>query len=221
MDQEERQGGMDIFIVGAHGKIALILERLASGAGHRVRGLARNPQHAADIEAAGAELVLADLENDDITKLVSGADAVVFAAGAGPGSGPERKRTVDLGGAVKLVDAARANGISRYLMISAIGANDPSRWSEQMRPYYQAKAAADDAVAASGLEYTIVRPGSLTNEAATGLVDVAPRLGRRGQVSRADVAAVLLACLDEPQTIGKAFDLLQGDAPIEQALRAL
>jgi uncharacterized protein YbjT (DUF2867 family) len=212
---------MDIFVVGAHGKVALIFERLAAEAGHRVRGLARNPAHSADIESTGAELVLADLERDDITPLVSGADAVIFAAGAGPGSGPERKQTVDLGGAVKLIDAARANGISRYLMVSAIGANDPSRWSEQMRPYYEAKAGADEALTTSGLDYTIVRPGGLTDEEGTGLVDVAPKLGRSGRVARADVAAVLLACLDEPQTIGAAFDLLGGTTPIARALRAL
>ncbi|MGH2698834.1 MAG: SDR family oxidoreductase [Actinomycetota bacterium] len=212
---------MDIFVVGAHGKVALHFERLASGAGHRVRGMARNPDHAADIESTGAEFVLADLESDDITELLPAADAVVFAAGAGPGSGPERKRTVDLGGALKLIDAAGANGISRYLMVSAMGAADASGWSGSMQPYYEAKAGADDALVASGLDYTIVRPGGLTDEVGTGLVEVAARLGRRGRIPRADVAAVLLASLDESNTVRKAFDLLQGETPIDQALRAL
>jgi uncharacterized protein YbjT (DUF2867 family) len=220
-DDYDLGGDMEIFVVGAHGQVALIFELLASEAGHRVRGLARNPAHKTDIESTGAEIVLADLENDDITNLVTGADVVVFAAGAGPGSGPERKLTVDLGGALKLIDAARSNGISRYLMVSAIGATDPSRWSEQMRPYYEAKAEADEALTASGLEYTIVRPGGLTDDEGTGLVDVAPKLGRSGRVPRADVAAVLLACLDEPRTVGTAFDLIGGSTPIEQALRAL
>jgi uncharacterized protein YbjT (DUF2867 family) len=212
---------MDIFIVGGHGKIALRFERLASQAGHRVRAMARNPNHSGDIDAAGAEPVVADIETDDITGVVKGADVVVFAAGAGAGSGPERKKTVDLGGAIKLIDAAKANGIERYLMVSAIGADKPSRWSEQMRPYYEAKAGADEALMASGLDYTVVRPGSLTDDPGTGLVAVAPTLNRGGRVARDDVAAVLLASIDEPNTVRKAFDLLGGDTPITEALSSL
>lgn len=212
---------MDIFVAGAHGKVALHFERLASEAGHRVRGLARNPRHRDDIVSAGAEPLIADLETESITDLVRGADVVVFAAGAGAGSGPERKRTVDLGGALKLIEAAEANGVSRYLMVSAIGANDPSGWSEQMRPYYEAKAQADEALIAAGLDYTIVRPGGLTDDAGTGMVDIAPKLERSGRIARSDVAAVLLASLAEPNTVRKAFDLLQGGHPIADALRAL
>ena len=212
---------MDIFVVGGHGKIALRFGRLAADAGHRVRAMARNPDHGSDIESAGAEPVVADIETDDITGLVKGSDVVVFAAGAGPGSGPERKKTVDLGGALKLIDAARANGIARSLIVSAIGADNPSRWSDQMRPYYEAKAGADEALVASGLDYTIVRPGSLTDDPGTGLVDVAPKLKRGGRVPRHDVAAVLLACLDEPNTVCKAFDLLGGETPIPEALHSL
>lgn len=212
---------MDIFVVGGHGKIALRFERLAADAGHRVRAMARNPDHGGEIEAAGAEPIVADIEADDITGVVKGADVVVFAAGAGAGSGPERKKTVDLGGAIKLIEASLANGIARYLMVSAIGADRPSRWSEQMRPYYEAKAGADEAIMASGLDYTIVRPGSLTDDPGTGLVDIALKLGRSGRVPRDDVATVLLASLDEPNTVRKAFDLLSGDKPIEEALRSL
>lgn len=212
---------MDIFVVGGHGKIALRFERLAADAGHRVRAMARNPDHGGEIEAAGAEPIVADIEADDITGVVKGADVVVFAAGAGAGSGPERKKTVDLGGAIKLIEASLANGIARYLMVSAIGADRPSRWSEQMRPYYEAKAGADEALMASGLDYTIVRPGSLTDDPGTGLVDIALKLGRSGRVPRDDVATVLLASLDEPNTVRKAFDLLSGDKPIEEALRSL
>jgi len=212
---------MDIFIVGGHGKIALRFERLASQAGHSVRAMARNPDHSGDIEATGAEPVVADIETDDITGVVKGADVVVFAAGAGAGSGTERKKTVDLGGAIKLIDAATANGIVRYLMVSAISADKPSRWSRQMRPYYEAKAGADEALMASGLDYTVVRPGSLTDDPGTGLVDIAPNLKRGGGVPRDDVAAVLLASIEEPNTVGKAFDLLGGDTPITEALSSL
>jgi uncharacterized protein YbjT (DUF2867 family) len=212
---------MDIFVVGGHGKIALRFERLAAEAGHRVRALARNPDHRGDIEKAGAEPIISDVESDDITSLVKGADVVVFAAGAGSGSGPERKKTVDLGGALKLIDAAEANGISRYLMISAMGAGNPSSWSGQMRPYYEAKAGADEALVSSGLDYTIVRPGSLTNDPGTNLVDIAPKLERRGRVPRDDVAAVMLASLEADNTTRKTFDMLGGETPIPEALEAL
>jgi uncharacterized protein YbjT (DUF2867 family) len=145
---------------------------------------------------------------------------VVFAAGAGAGSGPERKRTVDLGAAVKLIDAARAGGVRRYVMISAIGARDPASGTDAMRPYLEAKAEADAAVQSSGLDFTIVRPGRLTDEPGTGLVRAASRL-ERGDITRDDVAATLVAVLDEPRTIGRTFDLVQGDTPIAQALAQL
>jgi uncharacterized protein YbjT (DUF2867 family) len=212
---------MDVVIAGGHGKIALRLEALLARAGHRARGLIRNPAHAPDLERVGAEPVLCDLEaDDDISDYVRGADAVVFAAGAGPGSGPERKRTVDLGGALKLIDAAKATGARRYLMIGSMGAGDPSSGPEAMRPYLEAKAEADKALAASGLDFTIVRPGGLTDDPGTGLIDAAPKLGR-GTIPRDDVAAVLLGCLEEDHTIGKTFELLQGDTPIAMALRRL
>lgn len=165
---------------------------------------------------------MADLEeSDDVAAAVAGADAVVFAAGAGPGSGRERKRTMDLGGAVKLIDAARANGIRRYLMVSAMGTVDPSAGPEEMRPYLLAKAEADAALRGSGLDWTIVKPGRLTDDPGTGRVDLAERLGRRGEVPRDDVAAVLVACLDEPATSGRECELLSGDVPIAEAIRAL
>jgi len=209
-----------IVIAGGHGKIALRLARLLSARGDVVRSLIRNPGHGAGVHAAGAEPVVADMEElDSLAEFVEGADAVVFAAGAGPGSGPERKRTVDLGGAVKLLEAAQATGARRYLMVSSIGAGDPSSASGSMRPYLEAKAQADAALSASDLDWTIVRPGALTDETGTGLVAVGD-LGR-GSVTRDDVAAVLAACLDEPRTVRKTFVLLQGETPIAQALAAL
>jgi uncharacterized protein YbjT (DUF2867 family) len=209
-----------IVIAGGHGKIALRLARLLSARGDVVRSLIRNPGHGAGVHAAGAEPVVADMEElDSLAEFVEGADAVVFAAGAGPGSGPERKRTVDLGGAVKLLEAAQATGARRYLMVSSIGADDPSAASGSMRPYLEAKAEADAALSASDLDWTIVRPGALTDEPGTGLVAVGD-LGR-GSVTRDDVAAVLAACLDEPRTLRRTFVLLQGETPIVEALAAL
>jgi uncharacterized protein YbjT (DUF2867 family) len=211
-----------IVIAGGHGQIALHLERILSAAGHEVRALIRNPVHADDVREAGALPVEADLEAAaDYSQWVQGADVVVFAAGAGPGSGPERKRTVDYGAAVKLRDAAVAAGAGRYLMISSMGADDPAAAPESMRPYQQAKHDADEAVSQSSLEWTIVRPGRLTDDAGTGRVDAAPSLGRYGEIPREDVAAVLAACLEEPATVRMTFELLSGETPIAQALSQL
>ena len=209
---------MDILVAGGHGKVALRLLTLLAAQGHTARGLIRNPDQAEDLRAAGAVPVIGDMEAaSSLAPWVKGADAVVFAAGAGPGSGPARKRTVDLGGAVKLADAATAEGVRRYVMVSSIGAENPSAGGA-MRPYLEAKAEADAYVVASGLDYTIVRPGSLTDDPGSGRVTVTRTLGNRGRVSRDDVAAVLAACLQTPSTIGVTFELFAGDTPIADAL---
>jgi uncharacterized protein YbjT (DUF2867 family) len=145
----------------------------------------------------------------------------VFAAGAGPGSGAERKRTVDLGGAVKLVEAAKELGVLRYVIVSSMGADDPEGAPEAMRPYQRAKAEADAAVRDSGLDWTIVRPGHLTDEPGSGRVDAQPNLGRTGDVPRDDVAAVLAEVLRAPNTVGVTFELLAGEVPVADAVRAL
>jgi uncharacterized protein YbjT (DUF2867 family) len=213
---------MDVVIAGGHGKIALHLERQLADAGHRARAMIRNPDHDDDVREAGAEPILCDLERaDDLTHCIQGADAVVFAAGAGPGSGPERKRTVDLGGALKLIDAARQTSVKRYVIVSSIGADDPAGGSEQMRPYLEAKAEADRAVADSGLDWTIVRPGSLTDDPGTGLVTLTTDMSARGAVPREDVARVLAATLGNPGTIGKTFVVIGGETPVDEALAAL
>lgn len=216
---------MDVAVIGGHGQIGLLLLGLLAERDDRARGVIRNPDHAADLEAAGSEPLICDLEQDSsaaLAKAIAGADAVVFAAGAGPGSGPARKQTVDLDGAVKLIDACREAGVARYVMISAMGVGrDPESLPDAMRPYYAAKRAADDAVRESGLDFTIARPGRLTDEAGTGLLEVAPTLTRAGDISRTDVAAAVLACLDEPGTIGKTFDLLSGETPVVEAIRTV
>jgi uncharacterized protein YbjT (DUF2867 family) len=211
-----------VAIAGGHGKIALLLGQMLAKRGDTVRGLIRKPDQEGDLRAVGIEPVLCDLEGDgDVAAAVRGADAVVFAAGAGPGSGEARKRTMDLEGAVRLIDAAKAEGVSRYLMVSAMGAADPpATGGDVFGAYLRAKAGADEALRASGLDYTIVRPGGLTDDPGTGLVSIAERLDR-GQIPRADVAAVFVACLDEPRTIGKSFDLIGGKTPIAEALAAL
>ena len=211
-------------IAGGHGKIALILERLLADRGDSVAGLIRNPDHTADVKAAGAEPIVLDLEKatvDEVAGAVRGADAVVFAAGAGPGSGAARKQTVDRDAAILLADAAEAAGVDRYVMVSALAADDRSldeSYDEVFRVYMQAKSEADANVRArSGLRTTIVRPGGLTNDAGTGLVRIAESTGR-GTVPREDVARVLVAVLDAPQTAGRTFELISGATPIDDAL---
>ena len=216
---------MKVLVAGAHGKTARRLVRTLVGNGHEVRGLVRKEDQLADVEADGAEPALVDLENDEVDgrvgEAVAGCDAVVFAAGAGPGSGEARKETMDYGGAAKLVEAAEKNGAGRYLMLSSMGAADPEAGPEEMRPYLRAKSKADGRLRESGLEWTIIRPGSLTEEEGTGLVEVAEGLGRRGEIPREDVATAFALALETPNTIGKTFELLSGETPIREALERL
>jgi uncharacterized protein YbjT (DUF2867 family) len=212
---------MEVLVAGGHGQIALRLLKLLSERGHRGRGMIRNPDHAADLKAAGAEPVLCDLEADDPRPHIGSAEAIVFAAGAGPGSGPERKRTVDLGAAVKLIEAAQELGVARYVMVSAMGTQNVDAAGEAMRPYLQAKKDADDALMASGLDWTIVRPGRLTDEPGTGTVDAARALGRYGEITRDDTALVLLETLVRPALARVGFDVLGGATPVGEALDAL
>ncbi len=213
---------MEVAIAGGHGKIGLLLGALLAEREDKPWGLIRDPAQEDDLHARGIEPVLCDLEgDDDVAAAVSGADAVVFAAGAGAGTGAERKWTVDHGAAVKLIEAAKAEGVRRYLMVSAMGAADPpAGGGEVFGEYLRAKAQADEDLAASGLEYTIVRPGGLIDEPPTGLVRVGDRL-ERGEVPRADVAAVLLACLDSRHTIDRSFDLVSGPTPVVEALASI
>jgi uncharacterized protein YbjT (DUF2867 family) len=213
---------IEVAIAGAHGKIGMLLGKLLVKQGHTVLGLIRNPDQEGDLHAIGVEPVLCDLEgDDDVAAAVSGVDAVVFAAGAGPGSGAERKRTMDFEGAVKLIDAAKAEDIRRYLIVSSIGAGDPpASGGDVFGEYLRAKSEADLALQASGLDYTVVRPGGLTDEPPTGLVKVGERL-QRGEIPRADVAAFIATALVAPNAIGKTFELVSGDTPIDEAVAAL
>ncbi|TQK31808.1 SDR family oxidoreductase [Arthrobacter sp. SLBN-53] len=211
---------MRVVIAGGHGQIALILERLLAERGDTAVGLVRNPAHVPDLEAVGASAEVLDLEHTSasaLAEVLRGADAVVFAAGAGPGSGVARKQTVDRDAAILLADAAEAAGVPRYVMVSAISADDRSlddAYDEVYRAYIRAKADADaDVRARSGLHSTIVRPGRLTDDAGTGRVHIAESTGR-GEIPRADVAAVLLAVLDHTDTAGRTFELIAGETPI-------
>jgi uncharacterized protein YbjT (DUF2867 family) len=214
-----------VLIAGAHGKTARRLTRMLVEDGHEVRGLVRKEEQTDDVEADGAEPVLVDLEAEEVEggigEAVEGCDAIVFAAGAGPGSGDERKETMDYGGAAKLVEAAEGRGVRRYLILSTMGASDPEGGSEGMRPYLRAKARADERLEESGLDYTIIRPGSLTDDVGTGNIETAERLGRRGEIPREDVASTFAAALGDENTYHKTFEILSGDTPIREALAQL
>ena len=214
---------MRIAIAGGHGQIALRLAKVLSQRGDETVALIRNPDHAADVREAGAEPKVVDLEHaseGDVAEAIAGSDAVIFAAGAGPGSGPERKDTMDYGGAVKLIAAAKQTGVDRYVIVSSMGANPDAPGEDTFAVYLRAKGRADDAVRASGLDATVVRPGGLTNDAGTGRVNLGDSVPR-GEVPRDDVAAVLAAVLDSPNTIGRTMDLIGGDTPIAEAVAAI
>ena len=214
---------MEIAIAGGHGQIALLLTRILAGGGGEIRSLIRNPAHEEDVREAGGAPVVCDLEaasNAEVASAIGTADAVVFAAGAGPGSGSARKETMDYEGAVKLIEAAGARGIRRYVMISSARANASTRGDDTFSAYLRAKGRADDEVMASGLDYTIVRPVRLTDEPGTGRVRLGESVGR-GTISRADVAELVASALVEETSIGKVFEARAGETPIAEALRDL
>jgi nucleoside-diphosphate-sugar epimerase len=215
-----------IVVAGAHGKIARRLGRLLSGRGDTVVGIVRNPAHEADLVADGVQPVVLDLESasvDDVSAVVAHADAVVFAAGAGPGSGAARKDTVDRAAAVLLADATEWAGVRRYLLVSSVGVElvaggaTPEGVDEVFVAYLRAKLAAEEnLLARSGLAVTVLRPGSLTDEPGTGRVTLAPSV-ERGSVPRDDVAAVLVALLDQPRD-GAVLELVSGPTAIDEAV---
>lgn len=213
-----------VVIAGGHGQIALRLARLLSG--QIAVGLIRNPEHAHDLSAAGATPVVCDLERasvDEVAEQLRGADAVVFAAGAGPGSGIPRKDTVDRAAAMLCAQAAQRAGVRRFLQVSSMGVDTAGMPGpgDVFGAYLMAKKAAEEDLRARDLDWTIVRPGGLTDDPGTGRVRLAPPPIDRGRVSRDDVAAVLLGLLDAPHTAGMTLELIAGETPIPQAIAEL
>ncbi|WP_284743364.1 SDR family oxidoreductase [Amycolatopsis sp. RTGN1] len=216
---------MRVVIAGGHGQIALRLERLLAARGDEAVGIIRNPAHAADLEAAGAQGVVLDLESSDVdavAEVLKGADAAIFSAGAGPGSGTARKDTVDRGAAALFAEAAERAGVRRHIQVGSMGADNPDNpdVTEEFRHYLRAKRAAEDDLKARDLDWTILRPGQLTDDAGTGLVLLAGKTGR-GPVPRDDVAAVLVALLDTPATARRTLELISGEDAISKAISAL
>ncbi|CCG05090.1 NAD(P)-binding oxidoreductase [Blastococcus saxobsidens] len=220
---------MRIVLAGAHGQVARRLGRQLSDRGDTVLGLVRNPDHRDDLEADGVTPVVLDLESatvDQVADVASGADAVVFAAGAGPGSGAARKDTVDRGAAVLLADAAEQAGVRTYLLVSSMGADlvadgaSPEGVEEVFTAYLRAKLAAEqDLLARPELAVTVLRPGGLTDDPGTGRVTL-DRHVERGEIPRDDVAAVLLAFLDSPRD-GAVAELVSGGTPVAEAVASV
>jgi nucleoside-diphosphate-sugar epimerase len=214
---------MRIVIAGGHGQVALRLERLLHARGDEVTGIIRKPEQGDDLLAAGAEPVVCDLESASVAEVarhLEGADAAVFAAGAGPGSGEARKDTVDRAACALLADAAETAGVRRFIVVSAMGADrePPAGTDPVFAAYLRAKGAADaDVRGRAGLDWTIVRPGQLTDAPGAGTVALAASTGR-GAVPRDDVAAVIAALLDEPRTAGQTLDLISGPVRVADAV---
>lgn len=213
-----------IAVVGGHGAVARLLHPLLVAAGHTPVALVRRQEQAEAVTALGAEARMLDIEAADAAGFAAafeGCEAVVFAAGGGPDGNIERKRTVDLEGSTKSIEAARLAGIRRFVQVSAMGVDEPlgEDTSPVWRAYVEAKRDADAALRASDLDWTVVRPGGLTDDEPTGSVEVAATVAR-GSIPRADVAAVVAACLDDPSTVGAQFELVSGDVPVVEAVAA-
>ena len=216
---------MRVAIVGGHGQIARHLHPLLVEAGHQPVALVRNEDHRADLEAMGAEVRLLDIEREDAAafgRAFDGCRAVVFSAGGGPDGNIERKRTVDLEGSLKSIEGARLAGITRFVQVSAINVDEPlpDGTGDVWRAYVEAKRDADAALRGSDLDWTIIRPGRLTDDPATGLVALGSDVGR-GDIPRADVAAVLAAVLDNPATARRQWNVVSGATPVADAVHAL
>ena len=213
---------MRVLIAGGHGQVARHLTRRLSGSGHQVVGVVRDSSQARDLVADGARPVVLDLEAVDaagLADVTSGCDAVVFAAGAGPGSGAARKRTVDHDAAVLLMDACERADVDRYVMISALGTDDPPDDEGVFSVYLRAKAEADQALRDRDLRWTVVRPGRLVDAPATGRVRLAPHVPR-GEVTREDVAAVLAEVLVADALVRRTVELVAGDEDVAAAVAA-
>ncbi|MFP3712692.1 SDR family oxidoreductase [Puerhibacterium sp. TATVAM-FAB25] len=209
-----------VLIIGGHGKVALRLAPLLVERGDEVTGVFRNPDHEAEVAATGATPVVADVQEldvDGLAELLRGHDAVVWSAGAGGGS-PERTFAIDRDAAIRSMDAATAAGVRRYVMVSYLGARPDHGVPESHSffPYAESKAAADEHLRASGLDYTILGPGRLTLDEPTGSIEVDP--GGDGEVTRADVAAVIAAVLADPSTVGRTIEFGNGGTPIAEAV---
>lgn len=214
---------MKILVIGANGQIGQhVVQLLETDENHSAKAMIRKEEQAPALEQWGAETVIADLEGsvEDIAAAAAGCEAIVFTAGSGGHTGADKTLLIDLDGAVKAMEAAEQAGIQRFILVSAMYADQREKWPEEIKPYYVAKHFADRILMNSNLDYTIIRPGGLVNEEATGGIQIGEDASRR-TIPRADVAAIVVAALNEPTTIRRAFDVTSGNMPISLALQRL
>ena len=209
---------MKVLVIGANGKTATRVVQRLKGSSHDPLAMIRNPSQREKFDEMGVPTVLADLEYP-IDHAVRGCDAVIFAAGSGGHTGKDKTVLVDHIGAIRAIVTAQVHGARRFIMLSAINADANSQ--SRIAHYHRAKAHADNHLRETDLDYTIVCPGRLTDEPGTGTVTVGPELHGKGQTSRDNLAAALVRCLDLPNTVGRSFSLLEGDTPLDEALRSI
>lgn len=215
----------NVTIIGGHGKVALLLAPLLTERGDTVTSVFRNPDHTAEVAQTGANTVVADVEQlsvEELAELLRGSDAVVWSAGAGGGN-PQRTWAVDRDAAIRTIDAAEQAGVRRFVMVSFVGAGQDHGVPEDhsFYPYAQAKADADDHLRASGLDWTIVAPGALTLDEPNGSIRLVTARSEDNKTSRANVARVIVAALDEPATVRRMIEFADGDTPIAEVLAGL
>lgn len=214
---------MNVLIIGANGQIGRhVVKKLQDSREHNPIAMVRKEEQKAEFEAKGVKTALVDLEGDidDIASAAEDADAIVFTAGSGGHTGADKTMMIDFDGAIKSMEAAKKAGVNRFVIVSAIGVHHRDKWMSSAAYYSAAKYYADVWLENSGLDYTIIRPGGLTNEQGTGKIKAAADL-ERGQIPREDVAATIVISLENDRTIGKAFDMISGETPIEDALKTL
>ncbi|RCX29582.1 uncharacterized protein YbjT (DUF2867 family) [Bacillus sp. AG236] len=211
---------MKVLVVGANGTTGKqVVEKVANSKQHEAYAMIRDEKQADALKKLGANVVLGDLEQD-VSDALRGMDAVIFAAGSGGNTGDEKTIAVDQNGAKNIIDEAKNQGVKRFVMLSSMGTDAPEQGPEGLQLYLRAKAIADEYLKQSNLQYTIVRPGTLSNDQATGKIDINNDIEDKSQtIPRADVATVLVECLNEEATIGKTFEMLAGETEIEQAIK--
>lgn len=214
---------MKVLVIGAHGQIGNKLVHKLKSSTHNPLAMVREEKQAKEFKDAGIEAVVADLEGDFEHAFTHNVDAVVFAAGSGPDTGADKTHLIDRLGAKKSVDFAIKNKIPRFILVSAMGADyKPTEWPKEMVTYYEAKADADKHLIQSNLDWTIILPGELSDEAGTNNVQLGSKLEQRtGKIPRVDVATVLEKVLDKENTYQKALELLSGKTPIDDAVEAI
>ncbi len=209
---------MNVLVAGAHGKIGMQIVTLLLENDHHVTAMVKEQDQIEEMEKLGAKPVLANLETD-VAFATEGVNAIIFAAGSGPNTGPDKTITVDQDGAIKLIEACEKNAVERFVMLSAMGVDNPDEGPEKIQHYLKAKLKADERLKKSNLNYTIIRPGRLTNDEETGTIEASEHLTGAGEISRADVALILVEALNNENTYRKTIDVLNGDKQIAEALK--